>query len=365
MKIFLKHSLLAVMFVTAAGCDVEGALNDLADDAKKAAIETAFAVIQETAEANGGTAAMVNGETTIEVTKADSPILGAKVVVPAGAIPAGIEYAAVAIEGGTLPDVQADDVKTAGPGAVVILRNLDTGEDITPAAKLKITLPFKADTKYPKAKLNLGIQGEGIFGALEGSKTDDGADTVTGESDKTGLFAAIWPVSYEGGPAAANTLVFTVFKDGKQLCAGYFEDAAAQLLAAGMDYMTTGSQYVFATGFQSNASTSRVSASFSTFTPPDPESLSLPYIVADPLGSVVCPDASEHSAVGAAENLSLLAWTTTTAAATATCAATDDCFVTVGTAHVTLEMDFTANSGAQVKIAFDVTIPDFQWYWDN
>ena len=106
---FVSATSLLVML----GCGAD----KVVDDAKDAAVKAAFESIKNAAEANGGTAAIVDGETTIEVTDPASPIAGAKVFVPAGAIPAGVDNAAISMQGGTLPEEQADDVKTAGPGA--------------------------------------------------------------------------------------------------------------------------------------------------------------------------------------------------------------------------------------------------------
>jgi hypothetical protein len=209
-----------------AGCNVESVVDDIND----AAVQTAFDGVKQTAEQAGGGAELVqNGAAvTLTINNPASPINGAVVVVPAGAVPADVANAVVAIQGAQVNGDISEFPVVAGPGAMVVLRKLPGLEDITPAKPLALSLPYYAKPgTYPAAETFLGTLDTSAAAAVPmakivGSAADEAKALVTGNVLDLKLpFLGIWEVTFAGGAAKANTLAYSVTKADGTTCAGF------------------------------------------------------------------------------------------------------------------------------------------------
>lgn len=214
--------LLLLATLSLAACDIEGVV----DDINEQAIQAGFDTVKTAAEQNGGAAEMVTpGQaTTLTVNNPDSPINGATVVVPAGAVGSDVEKAVVAVLGYTTPGSPEDPIFT-GPSAIVQLKKLPGLEDITPAVALTVSLPYAADNSYPVAQLTMGALDTAVAGAADvaGSKGDEAKKQVVGDvTDLTKPLLAIWNVQYDGGPAYPGTFIFKVTKADGSVCKGLY-----------------------------------------------------------------------------------------------------------------------------------------------
>lgn len=228
----------AASLLFATGCNVDSVVEDIND----AGVQAAFDGIKQNAEQGGGGAELVqNGAAvTLTINNPASPINGAVVVVPAGAVPADVENAVVAIQGGGVNADIAEFPVAAGPSALVLLRKLPSLEDITPAKPLTLSLPYYAAAgTFPVAETFLGVIDTSAAAAVpmakvEGSAADEAKKLVTGNVTDLKLpFLGIWQVTFAGGAAKPNTLIYSVTKADGTTCAGY--KAAPEVPSPGLN----------------------------------------------------------------------------------------------------------------------------------
>lgn len=213
---------LLIAALSLAACDIDSVVDDINDQAVQAAFDT----VKGTAEASGGAAELVTpGQaTTLTVNNPDSPINGATVVVPAGAVGSDVEKAVVAVLGYTTPASPEDPVFN-GPAAIVQLKKLPGLEDITPAVALTVGLPYAADNSYAVDQLTLGVLDASVGSATDvaGSTGDEAKKQVSGDvTDLSKPLLAIWNVQYDGGPAYPGTFIFKVTKADGSVCKGLY-----------------------------------------------------------------------------------------------------------------------------------------------
>lgn len=219
---YRSFALFASMALSVAACDVQSVVDDLNDQAVQAAFDT----VEASAEASGGAAELVSAgqETTLTVNNPNSPINGATVVVPAGALGSDVDKAVVAVLGYTTP-VSPEDPVFNGPAALVQLKKLPGLEDIVPLAPLVVGLPYAADNSYPVDQLTMGMLDTTNGGAadVEGSKGDEAKKQVVGDvTDLTKPLLAVWGVQYDGGAAYPGTFIYKVTKGDGTTCKGLF-----------------------------------------------------------------------------------------------------------------------------------------------
>lgn len=355
MKIrLLSAALVAVGVLTA--CNIESTLDDL----EKSAIDAAFKSIQDAARQKGGDAVLVRpgAEYVIEINNPQSPINGAKVVIPAAAIPADVEQAAVAIYGidGSGPFTSSDSHKLMGPVASIGFTKLPGAEEVTPLADLKITLPYtEAATAPAEQMVLLNFNGDGSLAEFSDSSAAGGK--VTGGSKKYNTFGSFWAVDYDGAtPAPEDSLIYKVTSsDGNKSCAGLVENVAARIPEKGFTYNGTDFTFVLvvtpALSISSdNGSAPRpVSNTLNMLAAPyDAITLSCTTLDGTVLGGAVQAAGTMEATVGG--------WVET--AAPQTIGAN---FRYTGTLNIDAVLDFTAADGSTVKARLNTTLTDFLW----
>lgn len=342
---------------TLTACSIESTLDDL----EKSAIDAAFKTIQDAARQKGGDAVLVRpgAEYVIEINNPQSPINGAKVVIPAAAIPADVEQAAVAIygieNGGAVKSTDAH--KLVGPVASIGFNKLPGAEEVEPLANLNITLPYTEAATAPAEQIVLiNVNGDASLLEFEGSAATGGK--ATGGSKKFNLFAPFWAVDYDGAtPAPEDSLIYKVTSsDGSKSCAGLVENVSSRITEKGFTH--NGTDFTFLVVVSPT-----LTLSSHTGSAPRPESNTL-NMLAVPYGSnlLSCTTLDGTVLGGSVQTAGTVEATVggwvETAPVTTTGAGN---FLYTGTLDVDAVLDFTASDGSTVKARLNTTLTDFLW----
>lgn len=337
-----------------SACSVESLVDDLND----AAIDSAFDVINQNAEALGGKAVKVKRgqEVTLEVVNPASPINGATVKIPAGAIPADYDLAALSIQNAPVIDGANEDVVLNGPGALVTLVSLPGLEAITPAVALTIALPITSTSTKPVEQIVLGSYDTSALAlaAVDGSKGDDAKKQAVGDTTVlTYPFAASWKVDYTGGAAEENSLIYKVTKADSSVCVGYRALTDTNVQSGISDADMAGYQFTLALGLTNPvAFTQTQLGSYGT----PPTSTSVNFVV-DNTFQITC-GGTAFVKDGAVTKDDLSFSNFVESSATTVAGGTNH----VGSVKLMGEFDYMTAGGDHVQLSFDATKSDFNWF---
>lgn len=361
---FFAAAVLAAGAISA--CNIESVVDDL----ENSAIDAAFKTIQDAARSKGGDAVLVRpgADYTIEINNPESAINGAKVVIPAAAIPTDVEQAAVAIygvdAGGAIKST--DSHKLQGPAASIGFTKLPGAEEVTPLADLQITLPYTEAATAPAEQIVLiNVNGDGSLAEFTGSSATGGK--VTGGSKKYNMFSAFWAVDYDGtSEAPEGTLIYKITSaDGSKSCAGLVDDAGSKFSEAVYGYGgTDGFRFRMIVGTALTIDTVGDSA----ITP-----LAMPTTIVNvplngPYGSWALNCASLDGTVlggtvttANALSLSVANFVKASDGTSETCGV-NACTPHTGTLEIDAMLDFVASDGSTVKASLNATAANFTWY---
>lgn len=348
-----------------SACDIEGAIDDL----EKQAIDAAFQTIQDAARQKGGDAVLVRpgAEYVIEINNPQSPINGAKVVIPAAAIPTDVEQAAVAIygidNGGAVKST--DSHKLVGPVASIGFTKLPGAEEVEPLANLNITLPYTESATAPAEQIVLiNVNGDASLLEFEGSAATGGK--ATGGSKKYNLFGAFWEVDYDGtSDAPEGSLIYKVTSsDGSKSCAGLIENVNERITEKSYRYQGAGYSFLIAVSPTLTIDTTS-DATAVPYSPPT--AVPAPISHAGPYGSWLfsCAGLDGTALGGNVQTLTLGSlnfsnWVEASAGTSETCGA-NACTPRTGSVDFDFALDAALSDGSTVKAKMNTTINDFVW----
>lgn len=238
----MKKLLLITALATMSAC------SGIIDDLKTAAQDAAFNAVLDEAKKNGGTAIRVKGgqAATIEITDAASPIKGAAVEIPAGAIPATMKLGVLAVQGSkdfTFPELTtvgtgAVAPSFVGPAVLVVLKAIEGEFDDKLLKVAVVRLPYGASVSAEvKDRLYANHILENPLTELENSKDEAAKTRVSGETLTFSPFAA----ALRGIPGlipVANSLTVKVTKAGVEVCSKTI-DITAPDYSQGLYYGST------------------------------------------------------------------------------------------------------------------------------
>ncbi len=351
----LRFLTATAIITSLTACDVDAELENLGNDLENTLIESAFDALRQTAEDNGGAAVLLapGQEYELAVTDAESPLFGARVIIPTGALPADIERAAATIQTAGEPGATATDaVKAAGPFATIAIVGLPSLQAIDLQTDISITLPYAKDTAYPLNEFALGRFSSDGISAIDGSSVDQGTQTVAGETkDLDAAFAAAWRVDYKGGAVDPGAFAYKVTHDEDVLCVGRQDGFSAE-----------GSTFIVAGGFGFSFSggtgtTMLVESGQLLFD----ASATFPQPLPAGKFTVVCDgNTYTHDSVS---GLNVVSWTESSSAGANCFGADDDCTEATGTVVVQGHVQYPGLNGETIKAGINVTIENFLWYY--
>jgi hypothetical protein len=354
--------LFTVGAVVLGACNVQGALDDLKDQA----IDKAFKAVSDNAKAHGGNAILVRPgkEYILTVNDPASKINGATIKVPADALPADTEQAALAIQVAPVAAVSTEGLKVAGPSAAVILTKLPDGEMVTPLKGLSFGLPYAADTSYDTKKLVLSVLGTDTKVTIPvGSKSDETKKQVLADSVTFNVITAVLQVDYAGGDAPANSFVYKITNaDGSKSCSGWNEAAAASFTGDKKFYYG-GTTWAYLINLLGQGSVNIVAGAPGALDVPS-TGTSVDLGTATLTITCVALDGTSlggDQATPGTESLMLSNWTEGSAGTADMCNGSA-CTPHTGSVDAVGHFDFTTSNGDIVKAALNVTIADFVWY---
>lgn len=344
--------------ILAAGALSACSVESIVDDINNAAIDSAFDIIKQSVEAQGGAAARVKPgqEVILEVTNTASPIAGATVKVPANALPSDVEIAAVSIYHLPVIDGANEDVVVHGNGALIAVTKLPGLEEVVLAAPVTISLPITTTSTKPIEQIVLGSSDIGAGGivAVEGSKGDAAKKQAVGDATNLkNAFAASWKVDYTGGAADADTLIYKVTKADASVCVGARSLAEGANLVASISNTGFDYQFTLAVGLTNPVAYTHTQAT-NYAALPTATSATIPVVNTF---AITC-GGSAYAADGTITkgDLSVTNWLQSSESATV------GGTTHIGSATIVGEVDYTTTAGDHVQAAFSGSKTDFNWF---
>jgi hypothetical protein len=197
-----------------SACGIADEINDAIKETQAALIEEAFEKILDEAKDANGSAVQVGAEGgELAFDEAGHPLEGTKVVIPAAALPEGVEHAVLS----AVPIVDfalaGTSHTTAGPAVLIELRSLPELNSVTLVADATVQVPVTGATD-PVAVGHIGQDG-----AVEELPAADGAEgTVAGLTDNFSPFVAVSPRKASATRTPLNRLSYLVSEGGATQC---------------------------------------------------------------------------------------------------------------------------------------------------
>ncbi len=250
MRLIRGSALALVALIGLTGCgDLVSAIQD---GIRQAAIDAVLAEVQQ----QGGTALVVKAgeEATVAVSDATSPIYGTKLVLPADALPLGVNEAIVSMA--NLPGFVTNDPAwlLEGPGVDIQVRALPSLQPVTLATDATVFLPYFEDVT-DTAGLVLGHLGQSGWEVLGGQELhEDG--TLSGLTRSFSPFAVLRaapdtpteptdPVDPgDGNNGGTQSFTYKVTDTTGVLCEGEIASPPAPVGATFRYYYITGGNYI-------------------------------------------------------------------------------------------------------------------------
>lgn len=201
-----------------SGCGVGDALVAAVNDATNQLIGEALKSVQEGARAAGGDAIEVGPEgAELAFDDAAHPLHRTKVVIPAGALPAGVGRAVLSIVPEPEYAVPGTEWTAVGPTAQIRLQSLPDLGDVELVTAATVQVPVTMETEDEPALAHEARSGLRI---LDEVAADEGA--VAGLSTSFSPFVAVVPAPAPDQPAdePQNTLTYAVSQTGATVCSG-------------------------------------------------------------------------------------------------------------------------------------------------
>lgn len=206
-------------------CSLESVLDDLAADIQAAKLQQVI----DDAKANGGDAVVFKAADGADLSIAEGPIAGARVVIPPNALPAGVAEAVLAISHNAGYAVPGTEQVGAGPAVQVTLQSVPSLEPIAELiTDATVTVPYgdAVSTETDEANVALGHDVGGTLHVVDGD-TDVEAGTTSGPTKTFSPFLAVLPAPAVDETPVEPVYVFTfaVTDAAGTVCEGQLEAA--------------------------------------------------------------------------------------------------------------------------------------------
>jgi hypothetical protein len=207
-----------------AGCGIEAAFDDFVAGVQAELLQGVI----DGAKANDGDAVVFSPADGADLAISEGPIAGARVVIPANALPAGVTSAVLAIYHDASYAVPGTEQVGAGPAVQVTLQSVPSLETIASlTTDATVTAPYgdAVSTETDEADVALGHDVGGTLEVIDG-ETDTEAGLVSGGTTTFSPFLAVLPAPVIDETPEPVVFAYTVTDTGGVLCEGSLLEAA-------------------------------------------------------------------------------------------------------------------------------------------